>query len=194
METEFYFPSLRLKTEPEKWQDTFWCCPSTRLQLKICPCSHNKFNLEPVEFDSNISLQAESWHRRRTPNEQWLGLCKRRWRGTWLFRIALCGMCLQREVSEVKRQAEATSASCSIAGLITNERERLNLLLSPWHNFLVKQQWFRAQVPRRKWKPVFLLIGERNTNRWYSSRFTSRRTWLGRILHTQGYKKQKNKL
>lgn len=63
--------------EPEKWQDTFRRCPSAWLQLRICPCSHNKCNLEHAEFGSNISLQAESWHMRRTPREPWWGLWKK---------------------------------------------------------------------------------------------------------------------
>jgi hypothetical protein len=88
--------------EPEKWQDILWCCPWMWLQLKICPYSHYKFSLENVGFGSYVSLQAESWHRKRTPSNQSLGLSKNKDRSRsdhWTFH---CGLCLKRKNSEEK--------------------------------------------------------------------------------------------
>lgn len=126
--------------EPEIWQGTFQRCPSAWQQLRICPCSHNKFHLEHVEFGSNISLQAEGWHMRRTPSEQRLGFCRRRQKGEWLFRISLYGVCLQREVSEVKRQAHVSSASCSFGFYKLQDwsptKEKGSIFYcQPWHDF-----------------------------------------------------------
>lgn len=81
--------------EPEKWQDPFWHRPFTGLPLRVCPCSSYTYSLERVEFGSHISLLAESWHVRRTPSEQQLGLCKRtRKRPWWCARCRRKGHCV----------------------------------------------------------------------------------------------------